>query len=77
MHAVLHPGDHVIVHWPCYQSLFEIARSIGCEVTFWEARLENKWALDLDELKRSSASQYTRHHRQYATQPDRLFDAED
>jgi aspartate/methionine/tyrosine aminotransferase len=52
MHAVLQPGDHIIVHWPCYQSLFEIAKSIGCEVTFWEARLQNKWAPDMDELKR-------------------------
>ena len=51
MHAVLQPGDHVIVHWPCYQSLFEVARSIGCEVTRWGARFENGWALDLDELK--------------------------
>jgi aspartate/methionine/tyrosine aminotransferase len=51
MHAVLQPGDHIIVHWPCYQSLFEIARSIGCEVTIWEARLQNKWAPDMDELK--------------------------
>jgi aspartate/methionine/tyrosine aminotransferase len=53
MHAMLQPGDHVVVHWPCYQSLFEIARGIGCEVTFWEARPQNQWALDLDELKRS------------------------
>ena len=53
MNAVLQPGDHVVVHWPCYQSLFEVAKSIGCKVTFWEARPQNKWALDLDELKRS------------------------
>ena len=52
MHAALQPGDHVIVHWPCYQSLFEVAKSAGAEVTFWEARESNGWALDLDELKR-------------------------
>jgi aspartate/methionine/tyrosine aminotransferase len=53
MQAALKPGDHIIVHWPCYQSLFEIAKSIGVEVTFWEGRVENRWGLDLDELKRS------------------------
>lgn len=53
MQAALQPGDHVVVHWPCYQSLFEIARSLGCEITFWETRPENHWALDLDELKKS------------------------
>jgi len=52
MHAALQPGDHVLVHWLCYQSLFEVAHSIGCEVTRWEARRENGWALDLDELRR-------------------------
>lgn len=51
MHAVLQPGDHIIVHWPCYQSLFEVAKSIGAEVSFWNAHEENGWALDLDELK--------------------------
>ena len=53
MHAVLRPGDHIIVHWPCYQSLFEVARSIGAEVTFWRAHEEAGWALDLEELKAS------------------------
>ena len=52
MHAALEAGDHVIVHWPCYQSLSDVARSIGCDVSLWIAREENHWALDLDELRR-------------------------
>jgi aspartate/methionine/tyrosine aminotransferase len=53
MLAALHPGDHVIVHSPSYQSLSEVAHSLGCEVTPWIAREENDWMPDLDELKRS------------------------
>ncbi len=56
MHAVLKAGDHIIVHWPCYQSLFEVAQSIGVEVAFWHAHEENGWALDLEELKNSIRS---------------------
>ncbi len=52
MHAVLDAGDHVIVHWPGYQSLAEVARSIGCDVSLWPAREEDGWALDPDELRR-------------------------
>jgi aspartate/methionine/tyrosine aminotransferase len=51
MHAVLVAGDHVIVHWPCYQSLVEVARSIGCEVSLWQARESAGWALNIEELK--------------------------
>jgi aspartate/methionine/tyrosine aminotransferase len=51
MHAILDATDHIIVHWPCYQSLFEVARSIGSQVTLWKAREENGWALDPDELR--------------------------
>ncbi len=50
MHAALAPGDHVVVHWPCYQSLHEVARGIGCEVTFWQARQDQGWSLDLNDL---------------------------
>jgi aspartate/methionine/tyrosine aminotransferase len=52
MHAVLNPGDHVIVHSPCYQSLAEVARSLGSQVTAWAGREETGWALDLAELER-------------------------
>ena len=52
MQAVLTRGDHAIVHSPCYQSLTEVAKGIGCDVSPWLAREENKWMLDLDELKK-------------------------
>ena len=50
MFAAFKKGDHVIVHSPGYQSLAEVARAAGCDVSPWRAREENKWALDLDEL---------------------------
>lgn len=53
MHAALQAGDHVIVHSPCYQSLVEVAQSLGCEVTRWPAREPNGWALDLDDCRRA------------------------
>lgn len=52
MHALLGPEDHIIVHRPCYQSLYEVARSAGAEVTSWSAREQDGWALDVKELER-------------------------
>jgi len=52
MQAALEPGEHVIVHSPCYQSLAEVARAMGCEISPWMAREEAGWAPDLDELPR-------------------------
>ena len=52
MHAVLRPGDRVVVSTPCYPSLKEVARSIGCEVVEWlVAESPQGWALDLDRLE--------------------------
>ncbi len=51
MHAMLGEDDHVIFHTPTYQSLGEVAKSIGCDLSPWVAREENNWALDLDELR--------------------------
>jgi aspartate/methionine/tyrosine aminotransferase len=52
MFAAFQAGDHVIVHSPGYQSLAEVARGAGCDVSPWQAREENNWALDLNELPR-------------------------
>jgi aspartate/methionine/tyrosine aminotransferase len=51
MHAALSAGDHFIVHTPCYQSHKEVARSIGAEVTEWQAKEELGWRLNADDLK--------------------------
>ena len=36
-HALLRPGDHVIVETPCYESALQLARSTGAEVSQWGA----------------------------------------
>lgn len=50
--AALKEGDHVVVHAPHFQSLSEVAKGIGSQVSPWIAREENGWVLDLDELRR-------------------------
>lgn len=51
MFAAFKEYDHVIVHSPGYQSLAEVARAAGCDVSPWRAVEENSWALELDELR--------------------------
>jgi aspartate/methionine/tyrosine aminotransferase len=52
MQTLLIPGDHIIYVPPAYQSLYEIARSIGCDLTLWPLRLsDGKWQLDLNEFE--------------------------
>ncbi|MBN1810198.1 MAG: aminotransferase class I/II-fold pyridoxal phosphate-dependent enzyme [Anaerolineae bacterium] len=51
MHALLEPGDHVICTFPAYQSLHEVARSIGCEVSTWEPDEERGWRFDIGLLE--------------------------
>lgn len=52
MNVVLKPGDHVVAQFPAYQSLYEVAGALGCQVTPWRLRRENAgWTLDMDELE--------------------------
>jgi aspartate/methionine/tyrosine aminotransferase len=52
LNVALEPGDHSIVTWPGYQSLYEVARAAGAEVTLHELHEPDQWALDLDRLRR-------------------------
>lgn len=54
MHTLLQPGDHVITTAPAYQSLHEVARSIGCLVTPWQLQAgRGGWFADLQRLEKS------------------------
>ena len=52
VNVLVGPGDHVITTWPGYQSLYEIARATGADVTLHELHESTGWALDLDLLRR-------------------------
>lgn len=51
MTALLEKGDHVVVTYPGYQSLYEIAQSLGCEVSKWTPKESKGWAFEIDDLK--------------------------
>ena len=48
--VMLGPGDHAVVTWPGYQSLYEVARATGADVHLHELREEDGWELDVDRL---------------------------
>ncbi len=49
MHATLGAGDHAVVAWPAYQSLYEVARSVGADVTLVPLNPAD-WSLDVDAV---------------------------
>ncbi len=48
--VAVQPGDHVIVVVPTYQSLYEVARSRGAEVSVVPLRPD--WTLDVEAIRR-------------------------
>ena len=51
-HALLSPGDHVIVETPCYESALEVASSTEAQISEWRRRSEDGWAHDLAALEK-------------------------
>ncbi len=54
MHTLLEPGDKVIAIFPAYQSLYQVARALGCQVIPWTVQPgEAGWTLDIDWLEQN------------------------
>ncbi len=51
LYSMIQPGDHVIALHPSYQQLYDIPRSIGASLDFWELKESNNWLPDLEELE--------------------------
>ena len=50
MNVLLNPGDHVITISPCYQSLSEVVKSIGCHLSYWKPNPDN-WEFNTRDLE--------------------------
>lgn len=50
-YALVGPGDHVICHYPTYQSLYEVPKQMGAEVDLWKATPEDEWVPKIGDLK--------------------------
>lgn len=55
--ALCEPADHVILVTPCYQSLLEIPRTKGCNITTLVLEEKNAWRLDLEHLAQAITPQ--------------------
>jgi aspartate/methionine/tyrosine aminotransferase len=50
--ALVEPGDHVVVEHPNYPSLYEVPRSLGCDVSLFTLTQEQAFMPDFAELER-------------------------
>jgi aspartate/methionine/tyrosine aminotransferase len=50
MNTLLKQTDHVICISPSYQSLYQVTKSIGCQLSFWKPN-KNSWHYDPKDLK--------------------------
>jgi aspartate/methionine/tyrosine aminotransferase len=57
LNVALGAGDHAVVTWPGYQSLYEVARAAGADVTLHELHEAVGWSLDVERLIASLRSQ--------------------
>ncbi|RFE01932.1 aminotransferase [Streptococcus parauberis] len=49
--TLVEPGDQIIAHYPSYQQLYDLPRSMGASIDYWHIKEENNWLPDLEELR--------------------------
>lgn len=52
-HALLQPGDHVVVETPCYEAALQVSLSAGATVSEWRRGAVDGWAHDLAAFERA------------------------
>ena len=53
MSSLLQAGDHIVAVYPCFQSLYEVGRAVGCDLSFWSAeKSDSGWQFDVDNLEK-------------------------
>lgn len=53
LNVLLRAGEHAVVTWPGYQSLYAVAESIGADVTLLPLHTDKQWQLDIEELRKA------------------------
>jgi aspartate/methionine/tyrosine aminotransferase len=56
MNVLLEKNDEIITTFPAYQSLYEVARSLGCKIKHWKPQFEKKWDFNLSDLEKLISS---------------------
>jgi aspartate/methionine/tyrosine aminotransferase len=52
MNVLLQSGDNVICMSPMYQSLYQVAESLGCTISFWDPEPESDWYYSPSQLRK-------------------------
>lgn len=51
--SLVEAGDHVLIEWPVYDPLVAVPRYLDCEVSFFERRADDGYALDVARVERA------------------------
>jgi len=56
MAAIIEPGDDVLIEYPAYGPILDVAQYLDAKAKRFSRREENGWAVDVDEIRRAVTS---------------------